>query len=727
MSIKRFFAPCPKGLEDLLLSELSHLGMSEVRQTVAGVYFSGTMSDGFKACLWSRLANRVLLHLARSPARQADDVYECAEALPWENYLQPGQTFRVQFTGTGSGIKNTQFGALRVKDAVVDRLRKLRGMRPSVDKQQADLTIHARLSKGQVAISIDLSGDSLHRRGYRTEQGAAPLKENLAAAILMRCGWLDRLESGGALIDPMCGSGTLLIEAALMMLDRAPGLERAFDVERWCVDNRSEFTSLREQARDRYRQALLKTWPEIRGYDADRKVLFAAEANIQRAGVERYVRVSQRPVEELVKPTHTQLQTGLLVTNPPYGERLGEQEQLVPLYRTLGDRCRAEFPGWTLAVLTANVPLGKSLGLRARKRYKLFNGALESELLLIDVNADSFVDAPPQGVSSHAPEVLTEGASMLVNRLQKNKKALQKWCRQQDISCYRLYDADMPEYSAAIDVYRTVNDEVYAHVQEYQAPKSIDERKAQRRFEEIQAAVPKALELSSERISFKQRRRNRGKQQYERQSDHRHSTVVVQEGSARFNVNLWEYLDTGLFLDHRPVRRLLAEQVGGKRFLNLFCYTATATVHAALAGARESVSVDLSKTYLDWAADNFQLNRLSDRHQLVRADCREWLQECRQGFDVILLDPPSFSNSKRMEGVLDIQRDHVALVKRCMDLLAPGGVLFFSNNLRSFTMEPDLEQRFQVENISAATLDPDFKRNPKIHQCWTFRAAQTDQ
>lgn len=261
-------------------------------------------------------------------------------------------------------------------------------------------------------------------------------------------------------------------------------------------------------------------------------------------------------------------------------------------------------------------------------------------------------------------------------------------------------------------------------MQEYAAPKSVDEDKAAARFEEIKAAVPVALEVPADHISFKQRRRNRGKQQYDRQSEQSHPLISVTEGSARLWVNLWEYLDTGLFLDHRPLRLRIADKARGKRFLNLFCYTATATVHAALGGAAESVSVDLSHTYLKWAEKNFQANNLSlSKHQLVQGDCLQWLADCRQGFDLIMLDPPSFSNSKRMEGVLDVQRDHVAMIERCMELLHPGGELLFSNNLRSFKLDEAALGRYQVENITDQTLDPDFARNRKIHQCWSIRHA----
>ncbi|BFM16426.1 bifunctional 23S rRNA (guanine(2069)-N(7))-methyltransferase RlmK/23S rRNA (guanine(2445)-N(2))-methyltransferase RlmL [Maricurvus nonylphenolicus] len=718
--IQQYFATCPKGLESLLLQELQGLGMDNLRETVAGVYFETDLKGAYSACLWSRLANKILMPLGRFDVGSQDDLYQAARSIDWQEHLNPHGTLLVDFSGTDRTIRNSQFGALKIKDAVVDCLRDASGQRPSVAKRDPDLRINARLNRGKVVISLDLAGDSLHRRGYRTRQGAAPLKENLAAAVLMRANWPQIADEGGALIDPMCGSGTLLIEAAMMAADCAPGIRRqGFGFERWLNHQNDIWLDLREEALERRRQGM-ESIPEIRGYDGDPRVLRAAESNIAMAQMAEHVRVTCKPLHAFKRPTHTELGTGLLVTNPPYGERLGEVDELKGLYRQLGDKCREELPGWQVAVFTGNPQLGKHMGLRAHKRYKLFNGSLPSELLLLRVEESQFVDAPAPDVASQNKSIkLSSGAEMLVNRLRKNSKQFAKWLKKESIGCYRLYDADMPEYSAAIDVYTDTEGQQHVHVQEYQAPKSIDERKVEQRFAEIQAAVPVALEIQPEAVSYKQRRRNRGKEQYERQTKSQTPPITVVEGQAKLSVNLWDYLDTGLFLDHRPVRKMIAEMVRGKDFLNLFCYTATASVHAALAGAASTTSVDMSKTYLKWAQKNFELNNIrGEQHLLEQGDCLQWLKDCRRGFDVIMLDPPSFSNSKRMDNVLDIQRDHVGLVKRCMELLKPGGTLVFSNNLRTFKLNTEALAGYQIKDITQQSLDPDFKRNSKIHKCW---------
>lgn len=746
----QYFSSCPKGIEALLAAELTNLGASGVRETVAGVYFEGSLETAYRVCLWSRLANKVLLPLGSFAVNSQEELYDGARALPWHDHLSPSGTLLVDFIGSNDAIRNTQFGAVKIKDAIVDCLRDFSGERPSIAKRDPDLRVNARLSRDKVVISLDLSGDSLHRRGYRIKQGSAPMKENLAAGILLRAGWPAIAAEGGALLDPMCGSGTLLIEAAMMAADIAPGLGRAsFGFERWLNHRNDIWLTVREEAHERRRIGLAKDLPEIRGYDADIKVIRAAEENIVSAELDNWLRVTRKELAEFKKPTHTHIESGLVICNPPYGERLGEVDSLKLLYAHLGERLRNEFQGWHAGIFTGNPELGKQMGLRAEKKYKLFNGTIPSELLLFNIDTEAFVQSRVEqdgrfsedqqerqaaeaqvkiSAKQEQADALSNGAQMLVNRLQKNLKQLDKWARKNNISCYRLYDADMPEYSAAIDIYRGTplngrKEQTYVHVQEYAAPKSVDEDRAAQRFAEIEAAVPFALDVPINNVSYKQRRRNKGAMQYEKLSERPMGDLVtVIEGESRLQVNLWQYLDSGLFLDHRLVRNKIAEMAKDTRFLNLFCYTATASIRAAMAGARFTVSVDMSNTYLNWARKNLALNGLSEaRNRLEQADCLQWLEDNTQQFDLILLDPPSFSNSKRMEDVLDIQVDHVGMIHHAMRALADGGTLIFSNNLRSFKLDHDALSAYTIKDISAQTIDQDFQRNPKIHQCWLIK------
>ncbi|MEM9256238.1 MAG: bifunctional 23S rRNA (guanine(2069)-N(7))-methyltransferase RlmK/23S rRNA (guanine(2445)-N(2))-methyltransferase RlmL [Pseudomonadota bacterium] len=715
-----WFATCPRGLESLLADELQQLGAESTQETVAGVHFTGPRGLTYRACLWSRLANRVLWPLAQIDAADGDELYRGLRAMDWGRLFAPGRTIAVDCVGTNAGIRNTQFGAQRSKDAVVDWFRDHTGQRPSVDRRQADVRISVRLQKRRAQIGLDMSGGSLHQRGYRLDTGAAPLKENLAAALLLRADWPGMAARGGALVDPMCGGGTLLIEGAMMAADIAPGLSRKrfgfsalndFDSQQW----QAMVGDARARA-DRGRGAQL---PEIRGYDASPVAIRKAQENIARVGLEKIVRVSARPVSDLRKPTHRPLPNGLLISNPPYGERLGEREQMFAIYRQLGEAMQQEFKGWQAALFTSDIELGKATGLRSYKRYALRNGALQASLLLFDLRDNRLRDVPkpePGSELNAGPPELSPGAQMFANRLRKNVRRLRSWVKREQIHCYRVYDADMPEYAVAVDLYGQ-----RVHVAEYRAPDSVSPESAARRLQDVRSVIPAVFGVDADEVVYKERQRQRGSTQYVRRG-RRGEFYPVQEGKGTVLVNLTDYLDTGLFLDHRPLRRLLAEQSCGKDVLNLFCYTGVATVQAILGGARTTTSVDLSNTYLDWLRKNLAANHLSegDQHRLIRQDCRTWLDENDQRFDLILLDPPSFSNSKSMEDSFDVQRDHVALIEQTLAKLKPGGRLYFSTNRRGFRIDAQLMATCHGQDVTRQTLDPDFRDRRPPHQCWVF-------
>ena len=727
-----WFTTCPKGLEGLLLKELESLGLSQLRETVAGVEFKGDLESAYRVCLWSRLANRLLLPISSFSVASADELYAGVAAVNWSEHFSEDVSIAIDFIGTGDGVNNTQYGAQRVKDGIVDHFREATGNRPDVDLRQPDIRINARFAREKVTLSLDFSGESLHKRGYRIAQTTAPLKENLAAALLIRAGWPGQ---HSALVDPMCGSGTLLIEAAMMAADIAPSLQRqSFGFNHWHGHLPDIWQRLRDEASERREQGLAGQLPLICGYDQDSRALTAAQRNVEQAGLSESVELKRQAVSALQRPELPDSSTGLLLTNPPYGARLGDQETLKGLYQELGDVLKHEFAGWSAGVFTGNEYLGFALGLRSHKIYKLFNGAIPSQLLLFELFAGERTGkandkkggegtaADPWGQSAK----LSDGATMLANRLRKNQRKFKPWLKGQQITCYRLYDADLPEYAVAIDCYGSA-----IHVQEYEPPASIDASAARRRLAEVSDAVFAVLKPEQSEFFVKQRQRQRGDKQYQRLTEQTRqagkNAFEVMENGARYEINLSDYLDSGLFLDHRPVRKQLAELCTGKRFLNLFCYTATATVQAALGGASESLSIDMSNTYVDWAGRNLALNKLdTNRHQLLRADCMSWLaatenEDLEDSFDVILLDPPTFSNSAKMDDVLDIQRDHQGMIEQCMGLLTKDGVLVFSNNFRRFKLAPELEAKFAVENISPATIDKDFARRPRIHQCWLIR------
>lgn len=692
------FVSCPKGLEYVLEDELKSLGFHSNRVSPQGVYGEATLPVIYQLCLWSRIANRIQLVLFSGHASNEQAIHQLCTGFHWQTVFTHDKTIAIEFHGVSEQIRNTMYGAQVVKDGIVDHFRRLNGSRPNVDKEKPQILIHAHLKNDMLTVSFDLTGYSLHQRGYRSKAGMAPLKENVAAAMLIRAKWPELAAQGYALHDPFCGAGTLVIEAAMMAAHIAPGLLRQDQsLQYWAQHQASLWEKIRVQALQQVKPLSVK----LTGSDSDGKAISLARSNAGHAGVLPLVEFNILAVND----SRPLANKGLVVCNPPYGERLGDTTQLVPVYQQLGSTLHSYYRGWKAAVLTSNPVLAKAIGLRAGKQYTLYNGPLECKLYCLDISAEN-------ELKGTMTSTLSPNAQMLFNRLEKNRNHLQKWAKKNAITCYRIYDADLPEYAYAIDIY---ND--YAVLQEYAAPSSISVQKAEKRSLEVMQVVPRALGIESNKLVVKQRKQQKGTDQYQKMDKTSH-TMVVTEGHAKLKVNLYDYLDTGLFLDHRPMRLRFAQLPPGTRFLNCFCYTASASVHAALAGAI-TTNVDLSNTYLKWAEDNFRLNQLDIRkHQFVQFDCREWLKITRDRFDVIFLDPPSFSNSKRMTDTLDIQRDHVALINSAMRLLNPDGVLYFSTNFRQFKLDPSLREKYSIQDISSHTIDQDFKRNNKIHHCF---------
>lgn len=695
------FISCPKGLEYLLEEELKVLGLTITRVSPQGVYGEASLHVLYQLCLWSRIANRVQLVLFSGYAANESMLLQLCTNFHWQTVFTVDKTIAIEFHGSSEHIRNTMFGAQVVKDAIVDHFRKLNGSRPTVDKEHPQILIHAHLKNGYLTVSLDLMGYSLHQRGYRSKAGAAPLKENVAAALLLRARWPELAAQGYDFYDPFCGAGTLVIEAAMMAAHIAPGLIRHdHSLDYWAQHQPGLWEKAREYALSQVKPLNIK----LSGTDTDPKAVSLARTNAELAGVSHCVNFQIMPITNCQSSS----KKGLVVCNPPYGERLGEVNQLIPIYQQLGTQLHEHYQGWQAAVITSNPMLAKAMGLRAHKQYKVYNGAIECKLYCFDIS-------PQNELKGTKESPLSSHAQMLFNRIEKNYSHLQKWAKRNHVSCYRVYDADLPEYAYAIDLY---ND--YAVLQEYAAPASIPVRIAEQRSLDVMQVAPRALGLSPERMIIKQRKQQKGKAQYQKMNQ-TSNTMVVTEGAAQLKVNLYDYLDTGLFLDHRVMRLRFAALKPGTRFLNCFCYTASASVHAAIAGAF-TTNIDLSNTYLRWAEDNFRLNRLDvSRHQFIAYDCREWLRITRDRFDVIFLDPPSFSNSKRMENTLDIQRDHVSLIQSAMRLLNPDGVLYFSTNFRQFKLDASIKEQFVVQDISAQTIDEDFKRNPKIHYCYKIK------
>ena len=709
--MKQLFATTSRGFEELLKVELTELGAQEAKVVQGGVHYQADDETLYRTLLWSRLASRILFPLIESKIYSDLDLYAAVSGFNWLAQFDERVTFFVDFNGTNQEIRHTQFGAMRVKDGIVDYFERQGKTRPDVDKIQPDVRIQAYLNRENLVISLDLSGEALHLRGYREDAGQAPLRETLAAAIVMRSGW----QAGSPLVDPMCGSGTLLIEAAQMEAKIAPQLYRlhwGFDF--WKSHNQSAWEKVKNEAIELAEEKQSEIQPHFYGFDLDRRVLKKAQKNAQNAGVSHLIKWQQGDVAALKNPSVNGV--GTVICNPPYGERLGTTPALIALYSVFGQRLKKEFCGWNVSVFSSESTLLDCLRMRASRQFKAKNGPLDcvQKNYQVSERKSDEITAKNELEFNRTSEVATDFA----NRLQKNIKKISKWAKQQGLDAYRLYDADLPEYNLAVDRYAD-----YIVVQEYAAPKNIDENKARQRLLDAVTATLHVTGVETNKLILKVRQKQKGTNQYEKLAN-KGEYFYVNEYGVQLWVNLTDYLDTGLFLDHRLTRKMIGELAKGKDFLNLFAYTGSATVHAALGGAKSTTTVDMSNTYLNWAEQNLILNDIEGKqHKLIQADCLQWLEKCDRQFDLIFVDPPTFSNSKRMEESWDVQRDHVKLMSNLKRVLSNNGTIVFSNNKRGFKMNlVALEELgLSVVEISHKTLPLDFERNKQIHNCWMIQ------
>lgn len=701
-------ASCASGLEKLVEEEVILFGGRDISTANGVARWKGSLETAYRCCLWSRFSSRVFLQLAEFAVVDEESLYTASLGINWQDHLTEESSFAVNCTISGdSPIRHSRYASLKVKDGLVDNLREKTGNRPSVQTRHPSVQVHLHIDGGMAYLSLDLSGESLHKRGYRGGAVKAPLKETLGAAIVALSGWK---EDYGSLIDPMCGTGTLLIEAALMFGDSAPGLSRNyFGFLGWLGHEASLWDSLVSEALEREERGLSKKWPIIQGYDADPVAVSAARHNVELAGLSDQIQVKQAELATLYSPD----KQGMVLSNLPYGERLSEAEQVSRLYRCLGRILKQRFSGWKVGVFISNANLTDSFTLNWQSRHKLYNGSIPCRLLTGPVTGEetAFIWQPQERTKE-------EEGSEFANRLRKNLKKYLKWAGKQQISCFRIYDRDLPDYNISIDLYSK-----WVLVHEYTPPKSIDPQLASERLASAVKCIRDILGVRSNRLFLKTRERQKGRKQYEKKGS-TGKMFEVREGECSFLVNFTDYLDTGLFLDHRPVREKIFREARGKRFLNLYGYTGSATVHAAMGGAASTTTVDLSTTYLQWVQMNLALNGFTEqRNRVEKSDCLLWLEESKAKFDLIFIDPPTFSNTKKDKRVFDVQKDHGRLVDLAMERLEEDGLLIFSTNFRRFILEERLVSLYDIKDISQQSVPFDFSRNKKIHKCWEIRKA----
>ena len=859
----RFTARTVEGLEWVLARELEAIGARDLRISRRTIEFSAEPGSEretlYRAVLESRVAIRVLEPLGRFRVDSPETLYRAMQEIDWTEQLRVSDTLRVDAAIHDTFLTHSLYAAQIIKDAVVDQLRTPSGRRPSVQLRGATLRLALHLVGDVATIFRDAAGRSLHQRGWRMGEVEAPLSEVLAAGMLAIAGWWRPGATGDAttgepILDPMCGSGTLVIEAATIAAGMAPGLWRARRTAHGFFRFRDCDKLLAERLVADLEARVCQPTGQCAASDLDPRAVEAAQACAVAAGVAGSIAIEQRHFED-VRPAAA---AGLVLTNPPYGERL-PLPRAGALFRRLGDWLVARCGGWRAAILAADTPAATHLGLRPVYRIPLMNGPIPCRLLELTlreratpsppsrpsleaenrtelppsasapaaasappvsappVSAETVTDAsrdraeldepwrfrpeeersskgpdgersrrgdsdrpgavvapdvalsesntkpladvalsestttPLTGValadstttpladaalasSSEAPTVPDAAPSRprtravadqigdFRRRLAKRYKHLAKWARRQGIEAFRMYDRDIPEIPLAIDWYAG-----WLHASEYDRPHERTEIEHDVWLDRMIEAAADELGVPPNQTFLKVRRRQRGGGQYEK-LDARKTLLTVKEGGLEFEVNLSDYLDTGLFLDHRQTRALVRDEAAGKRFLNLFCYTGSFSVYAAAGGAVETTSVDLSNTYLDWTRTNLSRNAFKDagRHRTVRDEARGFLEHRgRRGeppFDLVVVDPPTFSRSARSETPWDVERDHAELLELVARNLVPGGVVYFSTNFRRFHLDVErLAALYEIREITNRTIPEDF-RNARIHRGWRLVA-----
>lgn len=755
-----FIATCPKGFEKLLAEELASFHIPQVRQLRGQVAFGGELADAYRACLWSRLASRVLLVLARVGAADADALYEGVQSIDWSAHLAPGATFVIDSHGTNDNLRNTQFVALRSKDAISDQLFSARGMRPVVNTDAPDVIVDVRLQRERATVSIDLTGEPLFHRGYdsRAARKVAPLRADYAAMVLAAGRWYRNVRHGAPVLAALwAGQGAVLVEAAAEALDRAPGLLRArWGFEGWAGHDADAWDELLAEADERA-TAGEKNSLALYACDTRPGAEAACRGALRTAGLD--CELTFAPAAEVLDAARAAGDDALVTCDLSW---LSEDDLALEASALTAMSAAA---GMNVAALVRDSSVDAAVQAAPAEVFDVIQGREPAYVRCFDAVPGQAAPEPAcvTLAGGERVPVLVPASDQFAARLAKVAKLRAKWARREDVSCYRVYDADLPDYAVAIELYQGLDGKGrWLQVSEYAAPKEIDADLARRRLMDVLAIAPRVMGIDPSNVNLRVRTRARGGSQYadegsaaatpaagefsrlrgqraDMRNRHKPSLTdlprgahLIDEGGLTFEVNFSARLDCGIFLDHRDtraeVREMMKKTLGSKRFLNLFAYTGTATCYAADGGAKFTTTVDLSRPSLDWARRNMARNGFTGpEHEFVQADVIQWVSEqrhTRNRWDLVFCDVPTFSNSQRMKkSSWDVQRDHSELIIGVSRLLTRNGCAIFSCNLRGF--KPDVEALQKagvvIEDITASTIPEDFKRNAKIHHAYIVR------
>lgn len=740
------FARCASGFEGVLAQELKELRMRRVRPLQGGVSFFGTQADAYRACLWSRVATRIQLVLCRASATSAERLYEDVAAFAWEDHVRQGATIAVEAHGTNENLRKTTFTALKVKDALCDRLRNVWGQRPDVDAKNPDFALNVAVHQHKATVYLNLSGTSLHRRGYREDgvQTEAPLKETLAAGMLLAAGWPALADKGGALVDPMCGSGTLAIEAALMAAHVAPGILRAtWGFEGWAQHDATAWGNLvaeaTQQVEEKRPQACV-----IAG-DKDAHAVEIARANVRRANVSDIVRLHCDDATNLGRHlrgvTKRGSVPGLLVANPPYGQRLLSQTELPQVHAALAAAVDAVPAGWRVAIITPDEGIDTALGREPQRTIECHNGPLSVRVRIFELDSSARQEVSVTSLGGKQAKVTIADAhsSQFAARLRKVARERLRWARKEGVSCVRLYDADLPDYALSVDLFagtRGTDDARFAVLEEYRRPASVDARRAARRLADARALVAATLDVPAGNVLV-HAWEGKDARMPPRDAHLRRLPLTVREGTISFVIDLNGRPDTGLPLWQRGIRELVAAKAQGKRFANLCDPSLAAAVCAAAGGAARTIAVS---PYPDRARSleaNLRANGFeAPRHAVTCEDMRTWVrqeQRARHTYDLILCVPPAWMPARNgqkgktaRERDWELQRDHAALLRNAAILLSQEGSLVFACREHGFA--PDLHALtaagLDVQDLSARVTPPDFARSRIPLTCLIISASR---
>jgi 23S rRNA (guanine2445-N2)-methyltransferase / 23S rRNA (guanine2069-N7)-methyltransferase len=713
------------GLEAVVKRELETLGYTGKVSRPGSIAFEGDEAAIFRANIFLRTAERVLICLGQFEAKDFGELFDRTYELPWQRWLGVDASFPVICRTVGSQLSSEPACQSIVKKAIAKKLQDLYRIETMLPETGPRYIVKLSLLNDQAMLSIDTTGTGLHKRGYRPLRSQAPLRETIAAAMVSLSFWKpDR-----PLIDPFCGSGTIPIEAAMIGRNIAPGLKRTFAAEDWPQLPASLASNARNEARD---LILPNISPRIIGTDIDKKVLDQARYHATHAEVGGDIHFQQLSFAELT----SRREHGCVICNPPYGLRIGTREDVRYIYRSMPDDFR-QLPTWSHYILTPWPEFEKLIGQPADRRRKIYNGNIEctyyqfhgpqppkasahddpaaanttTKQTSTNIDSQAEMQSPPAfgGLRNEA----NRQAEMFANKLTKTARHLRKWPRR-GITCYRLYDRDIPEIPLTVDRYENC-----LHIAEYNRPHDRTAAQHGDWLDMLATTAATVLEIPRANVFMKRRSRQRGTSQYEK-LESLDRTIIVREGGLKFKVNLSDYLDTGLFLDHRITRGMVRDAAANRRVLNLFAYTGAFSVYAAAGGAKSVTTVDMSNTYLDWARANLASNGYcGEQFQFVSDDAAAFLQYHKQGpcYDLAVIDPPTFSNSTRTEKDFEIQRDHAELLNGLIKIMSHGAPIFFSTNFRRFKLNADAIHSNDIREITRQTIPPDF-RDRKIHRCW---------